>query len=509
MHSAFPPCRLAGNGSPVTADPMADLLTPNTGGPEDPALTGRRGFAKPQAMRTAVYGLLAALLLVTAPAPCPATLTDDLFLGTEALARSRFSLAAQAFSRALATDPDNAYARSRLALTKTVSGQEAQARKLLEKNLATRDDDLFALWTLGCLDLLDGDAVRARERFGAMEKVAPGNARAFLGQGLADLLVGDKTAAVTVLAKIQTADSQDALVHYLAGLAYWMLDAPANARLELEAALELEPRNTAALELAGLIYRRQGRDSLARSAWEQALTIDPGVGGARLFLSRMAQDEGLAASLEDRPEEAKRAYERALAIDPSNEAAARALGVTTPMLSGTAAALASGALPQAASAPRDGKAAHSASQAASEGKALSRAGKNAKRSLQTSKGGQEPGLPSLVTREAQDRGDRRHEAPRNGHDAKAARSASHGDSDAKAPPHPSGDEDSASGQSASEDGQNRGVPSLVTREARDRAILRHEAPRADNAGPAGGTPEKNTAAPVTPAGPETTVPATP
>jgi len=256
-----------------------------------------------------------------------ASVSDTLFIGREALLRGRFEQSAQAFADVLAADPQNPYARTRLALALGSLGRLDAAGAELQKALAGRGDDLSALWTLGCLDLLAGRPADAAQRFAAMARVDPGSARGQAGLGLAAVQEGRTAEGVKLLGQVQEADSDDPLVHFLVGLAYWLLDAPANARLELEAALEYEPRNTAALELLGLVYRRQGKANLARSAWEQALAIDANRSGARFFLSRLAEDEGLAAHLADRPEEARRAYERALAIDAGNEAAAKALGL--------------------------------------------------------------------------------------------------------------------------------------------------------------------------------------
>ncbi|WP_029460576.1 tetratricopeptide repeat protein, partial [Solidesulfovibrio alcoholivorans] len=282
--------------------------------------------------------MLLVLCLAAVPIGAQAMSLDDLlFYGTESLSRGRFDQAGDAFAAALAKDPQNPYASGRLALAKLGAGRVAQARKLLEASLAARGDDLFALWTLGCLELLEGHPEAAGARFTAMGQVDPGNVRSLVGQGLAAVAAGRTRDGLVLLAKAQQADSGDALARLLSGLAFWMLDAPANARLELEATLELEPRNAAALDLLGLVYKRLGKTGLAKSAWEQALTVDASDARARFFLSRLSQDEALAASLSDRPEEAKRAYERALSIDPGNAAAAKALGVPIPMAAPQAA----------------------------------------------------------------------------------------------------------------------------------------------------------------------------
>jgi tetratricopeptide (TPR) repeat protein len=276
--------------------------------------------------------MLLALCLVAVPVGAQAMSLDDLlFYGTESLSRGRFDQAGDAFAAALAKDPQNPYASGRLALAKLGAGRVEKARKLLDASLAARGDDLFALWTLGCLELLEGHPEAAGARFAAMGQVDPGNVRGLVGQGLAAVAAGRTRDGLELLTKAQQADSADALARLLSGLAFWTLDAPANARLELEATLELEPRNAAALDLLGLVYKRLGKTGLAKSAWEQALAVDASDARARFFLSRLSQDDALAASLSDKPEEAKRAYERALSIDPGNAAAAKALGVPIPM----------------------------------------------------------------------------------------------------------------------------------------------------------------------------------
>ena len=272
------------------------------------------------------FGLWCVLVLGAAGPAFPVGVSDTLFIGREALLRGRFEQAAQAFADVLAVDPQNPYARTRLALAQGAMGRSDAAVAGLEKALAAREDDLFALWTLGCLELLAGKPEAASGRFSTMVRADPGNVRGQVGLGLAAIQAGRSAEGLGLLGRFQEGDSDDPLAHFLVGLAYWLLDAPANARLELEATLEYEPRNAPALELLGLVYRRQGQAGLARSAWEQALAVDADRPVARFYLSRLAEDEALAARLADRPEEARKAYERALAIDAGNEAAAKALG---------------------------------------------------------------------------------------------------------------------------------------------------------------------------------------
>lgn len=308
-------------------DAWASLYTPKPSGRPEPALTAGAAFAKALAMRKGICLWIAVLTILGGTARIsPAKSLDDLlFYAVESLSRGRNPQAAEALTEALALDPDNPYAQSRLGLAKAETGRIDQARKVLELALEANGNNLFALWTLGCLDLLSGYAEPAATRFATMSKADPGNVRGALGQGLAAVMAGREREALGFLAAAQAAASQDPMDRYLTGLAYWLLGAPANARLELEAALELAPRFTPALDLLGLVYRRQGKPGLAKSAWEQALAVSDKDVRARYFLSRLAQDEGLAAVLDDRKDAARRAYLQALEVDRSNEAAAVAL----------------------------------------------------------------------------------------------------------------------------------------------------------------------------------------
>lgn len=281
-------------------------------------------------MRPAIF-LLVAVCVCLGHVPVRAAMTTDdlVFYGVESMGRGRFPQAVEAFSDVLTRDPDNPYARGRLALALAGNGQTDKARQTLEAALAARGDDLFALWTLGCLDLLADKPQAAAGRFAAMLAADPANARARVGLGLAALAGGRLADGVMQLDKARQEAPGDPLARHLAGLAYWMLDAPACARQELEISLEFEPQNADTLELLGLVYRRLGKNSLAKSAWEQALAVEQDRPRARFFLSRLAEDAGLAATLAGKPQEARRAYERALAIDASNMAAARGLGLPT------------------------------------------------------------------------------------------------------------------------------------------------------------------------------------
>jgi tetratricopeptide (TPR) repeat protein len=311
---------------------VASFDTPKLAGRPEPALTAGPAFAKGPGMRKGVYiwMLVLGLLVATCRVSPAKSLDDLLFYAVESLARGRDQLAVDALGEALAADPDNPYALARLGLARAELGQTGPARQVLEQALAVNGDNLSALWTLGCLDLTAGHPQQATARFAAMGQADPGNAQAALGQGLALAMAGRVREAVWFLSAAQAADSQDAQTRYLTGLAYWLLDAPANARLELETALELAPRYTPALDLLGLVYRRLGKAGLSKSAWEQALAVSDKDARARYFLSREAQDAGLAAVLDDHKDEARRAYLEALQIDRTNAAAAVALTVLGP-----------------------------------------------------------------------------------------------------------------------------------------------------------------------------------
>jgi len=270
--------------------------------------------------------LLAVALVCAGVRPSGAvSLDDQVFYAVESMARGRYDQAAQALADVLVQDPDNAYAATRLGLADASLGRTEAARAVLGKVLAANPTNLSALWMLGCLDLLGGHPEQAVARFTAMRQADPGNAEGTLGLGLVAAMAGKPREAVKFLAEVQAGDSRNPQTRFCTGLAYWLIGAPVNARLELEMALELAPRSVATLDLLGLVYRGQGKAELAQSAWEQALAINASDFRARFYLSRLAQDEGLTALLDDRRDDARRAYQRALELDHANEAAAKAL----------------------------------------------------------------------------------------------------------------------------------------------------------------------------------------
>lgn len=265
--------------------------------------------------------LLAAMLLAGMAGPFAAgaaSLEDELFFAADAYYRGLDARAIGGFEDLLKKDPANDYALARLGVLLAEKGDLDAATARFQRALAVDPENLFALKWLGIVALRRGNRDEAARRFQAMLDTDPGNAQATAWQGVALMLAGDQIAAVERFAAASAADDGDPGLHYLLSLAYAALGLPENARLELEATLELRPTDVPALTRLGTLFYRQGQRDLAEASWRQAMAVDPASIEARFCLSRSLADEALTAQAEGNKAKAGRLWMLALEADPAN-----------------------------------------------------------------------------------------------------------------------------------------------------------------------------------------------
>ena len=181
------------------------------------------------------------------------------------------------------------------------SGERAAPRALwggtLARRLAGRPMALRTKLLLGALALalLVGGALSLREAR---------SADAAIRRGVERYASGQRVDAATAFERAVALDPRLALPHvYLGRLARERGDL-ARATRELRAAIELEPRNAAALREMGALQLSVGRDDLARSFYVRSLEIEPDDRGAHGYL-------GCALARLGRVEEASRFLARA------------------------------------------------------------------------------------------------------------------------------------------------------------------------------------------------------
>jgi len=233
--------------------------------------------------------ILVALILFTRvqAATLDQPILDDLFTAQEWQARGNLEAARLSLEKALKDQPGNVFVSIRLAQVDALSGDLDRSLARLTSVLAQEPENLLALRWKGHVLLAQGQAAQAYAAYSQILKLDPGNGWAWLGVA-ASLL--DQTApnadrdAAAALEKAQAHAGEDADLRLALGDAFARLHLLVNARFELERALDLNPRDTHALVLAGEVYLRLGLRDLALESWRQALVLDPAMGRAKANL---------------------------------------------------------------------------------------------------------------------------------------------------------------------------------------------------------------------------------
>ena len=268
---------------------------------------------------------LPALLLA---GPCRAlaqTALDELFMSQEWQARGNMGEARRSVQSALRLAPRDSYALVRLAQLDALQGNLDAAADGLKAVLEADPDNILALVWQGHVHLAQGYPATAHTAYSHAATLDPQNGWAQLGGASCLLAQGRGQQAAPLLAKAQEAAADDATLHFALGETFLAMGLPVNARLELERALDLDPRNTPGLVLAGRAYLRQGMDSLALNAWRQALAFEPQSGAARLAVVTVLGNQARKALAEGKREEAERLWRGVLGYDPQDQQAREGL----------------------------------------------------------------------------------------------------------------------------------------------------------------------------------------
>ncbi|GFK93657.1 Beta-barrel assembly-enhancing protease [Fundidesulfovibrio magnetotacticus] len=273
-------------------------------------------------MRRAL-ALCLALALLAVPCAAHAQTRDilvPLFDSQEWQARGDLEAARKAASEALAQDPGSGFAQVRLAQIDAASGNLAQALQTLDALLAREPGNLLARNWQGFVLLAMERPLAAGAAFRETLAKDPANGWGLLGRASALLAQGQDREAQPLLAKAQeTALSlEDSQLHAALGQTFLGLGLPANARMELELALELSPRSVTSLELAGKAYMALGQEHLALNAWRQALGLDPANAACRALLVQALGRQAARLEARGNAPEARQAWLAVLGYDPAN-----------------------------------------------------------------------------------------------------------------------------------------------------------------------------------------------
>lgn len=190
--------------------------------------------------------------------------------------------------------PRNAGARRLLAAILLEQGDHAAARSLLEQVLRNQPDDPQALFLLGRVSMgqqRHAQAVEHLERAVALSGGRDSRMQAALG--FSRLASGDADLGLGNLELARAGGSQDpGLVSTLVTL--YLRRGDNDKALEAATALvAARPDNPVAQNLLGAVRGAVGDLAGARTAYEEALRLDPGMHPARLNLARLDAAQGL------------------------------------------------------------------------------------------------------------------------------------------------------------------------------------------------------------------------
>ena len=188
--------------------------------------------------------------------------------------------------------------------------------------LAPQEAEAHAL--LAQAHQLAGQPEGALESYQRALHLAPTRTEWSLGLGQVCLALGHPEVAITALQEAlkHAPEAQLATVHYALARAYALSNLWPETFQNVEAALRLDPENSALFQLQAEAYERLGVPDEAVRAWQQAVALNPRDTQTQIRYARCLLDLG-------RADEARAVYAQALSIGPDSPevhlAAGRAL----------------------------------------------------------------------------------------------------------------------------------------------------------------------------------------
>lgn len=265
--------------------------------------------------------------------------------GLEALEQSKFSVAEENFSRALAADPSLAEVRANLGLAYYADGKYPQAieafRGALKQSPSLQVPQTFLPLSLAAVNQCDDALAGLRREFDTNSDV---KLRRILGLSLQRcLLKSDRQAEADQVTQALLAKYPDDVdVLYEAGQMYGKLSSQLYLHL-----MQVAPHTARGYQVMGEVSATQGNWKLAVDSFRQALKLEPSLPGlhlriAVLLLEHSPDPEAWQQALDDLhaelrtnpassqaeyevgeiyrkhrdPEQAASAFRRALALDP-------------------------------------------------------------------------------------------------------------------------------------------------------------------------------------------------
>lgn len=219
--------------------------------------------------------------------------------------------------RFLESQSGHLYASKLLAATLLRNGKAAEAAALLAPLLEKHPDDPELLATAGDAHMRLQQFNKASEYFQRAVELAPGASAVHTALGASRLAMGDGARAIAELERASGLDTKSPRAGIMLVVVHLHAKDYAKALAAVHA-LEKQGNNPAVQNLKGGVLLASQDFAGARTAFQGALSLDPGYQPA---LDNLAQLD----VLEHQPERARQRYEAALAKDKKNIAAMTAL----------------------------------------------------------------------------------------------------------------------------------------------------------------------------------------
>lgn len=244
-----------------------------------------------------------------------------IFQGADHHYKGELDKAIVLFEEAITLDPNNEFAHNQLGVLYGKKERFSDALEEFSKAVAIDGRNTTALLWIGILHLREGNLNLAFERFNRIIQVDPHNADAYYYLGAIYNFRHNPVMAIEYLKKSRDADSEEADTHFRLAKAFHNVDMTANAMLEYNRAIDINPGYTKAINEIGWIFYNKGDEESAIEQWLKTLRINRNDRDAINNLAKAYNDLAWSAYKSNNMDAAKVYWGKTLAIHPRNKAA--------------------------------------------------------------------------------------------------------------------------------------------------------------------------------------------
>lgn len=205
--------------------------------------------------------------------------------GKQFLNYERYESAENVFKKILTADPKNTEAAYWLGQTYLDMNRQpidtAAAKDLYQKTLQANPNDPLMMVGMGEIQLMEGNKTEARNNFeAAIDKTKKRDLPDILlavGRANVESKNGDLLYAIDKLKQAADKDKKNADIFNELGLAYWRLNDGANATINFQNALAIDPNDARASFMIGRIFQTQGygQEAIYMRYFQDAMREDP------------------------------------------------------------------------------------------------------------------------------------------------------------------------------------------------------------------------------------------